>query len=247
MIEIPILFPVAVFHAGMFDCDQELRSPTSLEGGHLSVSLCPEAWRSILQRPHELPLWRLTREDARFLDISRLPVDTVAHIVRWGKDFGLVKECSLVRIEAWNEPLGQWSVDTEMLQDESEPLDDADGNERLSLVTGLWPTGLNAIHPQKDPLAHRTMDFLTMAWVEQFLPEMGVMLDGIWWRDPLLVPAEAPEFGSAPRACIFEVCLHLWERRRARWTTGMDNELAAIELPEGNVILQEQPVARCIL
>lgn len=230
MIELPILSPPEVYHAGRFLPGADMRSPTSLEGSNLSVSRCPEAWRTILARPHDLPLWRLSREGCAFLDITGLPEATLASIRDWGLAEGLVEERRVARLETWNEQLGRWDVDTELPEEDADALGDCGDGERLTILDALAPTGLDDIYPQKDPLSHRTLDFLAMAWAERRLPELGLEVDGVWWRDPLLVPEGAPEFGSAPRGCIFEARLGLWRREAAVWRPGLDLELAAVPL-----------------
>ena len=234
MIELPLSGFSEVFHAGLLTVAPEERSPTSLEGSHLSVSRHPEAWRTILQRSHYLPLWRLSKPGGVFLNMTKLSQSARDRILAWGIDQGLVFEQEMLRLEAWNVPCQRWDVDSEFAAEDEDLEGDAsqmvgDHEERVTRVKAILPSGLTRFYPQKHPLTHRTLDFLILHWTERHLPLYDLALDGVWWQDPVLIPEGSPEYGSAPRGCIFESSVASWDIEQVSWQAGLDEALGAVE------------------
>jgi len=198
--KIAVALATELFHVGTMHAPKNRR--TSLEGHFLSVSRCPQAW-SRIARLGDGPLWKLTKTDARLLDVLETPKASRKTIVQWGLDSAL-----LTPISGWRTPYfdengesqGFFFHDT--LQKAQEEVVDGDGvrirkvhthrvTEALVALTGAPP----------DAIASLAEDFVFMAWAQ------ADGLDGLYWRETY-----DPDALSAPRGCLFEVAA--WTRRR---------------------------------
>lgn len=197
-----------VFHVGTLDrAHRGSVYKQSHEGHCLSVSTCPEAWRSIA-RLGAAPVWQLHRHGGLFIEALAAREDSAFNtsLVLWGMEAGLVEVKTL-----WS----AWQEDAETLdwrytlhasrEDAVAEVEDPQALTpfghpcvHLKLVT----LGLPALAGRVcvDLRQRDAWDFLLMAWAEQC-----TNVDGIWWNEVLDVLGL-----SAPRGALFPSRVEAW-------------------------------------
>lgn len=195
-----------VYHIGTLNAARKRQG--SLEGRGLSVSLCPEEWRSIA-RLGDAPTWTLSREDGSFLDAGAALADerVRAGVIAWARDSGYLRWGRRWELTAHdddgNDLLLRFCTRREAVS-ERYALDPHSTDEdtpivlrRLLLAT---PTMTHRAYQLQPPDAS-ALDHALSFYVEDHLPE----IDGLWWNEDL-----APAAYSAPRGVIFTQHLSRW-------------------------------------
>lgn len=227
MIRLPTLARRRVTHLGTLDPrlrGQGAGGATSLEGHHLSVSTCPQAWREIACLGGVTAL-TLHRERGRFLDVHR--ARRQPELMRAAVKLDLARDWC-VPGQVWRVQEGERYFESLTLQDAcSELLLDswADATaqvldrhaaraENLEVYRDLRLAGVPILRVEQprgtalladltglcDAMLLDAAQGLLTAWAE----EHG--LDGLWWTDRLDV-----NHYSAPRGLIFNSRLAAWK------------------------------------
>lgn len=159
---LPVLGFPAVFHVGSMDPGDKGRIlSTSLEGSGLSVSLEPDAWRSIA-RLGRAPTWELVAGEGggKFLDVLRLTDDQRSLVMAWGIDAGLARVTTAYEVSWYDsemdERVSTVISDRDAAEAEFRGLEDQDSQIReiqkwvrrtswiasldLLFISGLWKT-----------------------------------------------------------------------------------------------------------
>ncbi len=162
----------------------------SLEGHHLSVSLCPNAWRQIAKLGG-YPLHRLQRTDSVFLDVLALTPDTLHTILSWACVQGLITAQTAWRAYYDEDGSYFWCDTEDEAREEAEDVAEYPiwrATAALALQTGC----------QVDVCQEAT-PWAIMAWA------MAQGLDGVWWREDYDLCNH-----SAPRGCVFSDQVPFW-------------------------------------
>jgi hypothetical protein len=177
----------------------------SHEGGGLSVSLHPQAWRSIARGWVGGELWAFTKPGNQFLDFHALTKATKTEIRRWGTQQGLIEPALTYRFYYFDDDL-----DEEVYQEfESRQEAEAEASEYDAPVktinSGFVGTpALNARCKQSSSVLLNPWGFIAGLWAEDVL-----RVDGVWWEDRY-----SPQTLSAPRGMIFASRLTEWHAER---------------------------------
>jgi hypothetical protein len=194
-----VLAEGSVFHVGTFDLSAK-GAHGDMEGSGLSVSLVPDAWRSIA-RLGGAPEWRLSKNPpGRFLDALALrPYRPV--LAEWGSKYGLVEQSSMWVVKWYDDELdGEVSflcgTEREAIVEQS-----ANDDTRLPEYVVEWIQTEKLCRevgrtPQAPSLAY---DDLCIAAAR------SAGLDGVWWNENLDELAL-----SAPRAVILPEKVSEW-------------------------------------
>jgi hypothetical protein len=189
-----------------------MKRPGSHEGAGLSVSLDPDAWRTIA-RLGDRPTWVLRRDEGAFLDVHSVRSDEVSfgHAIRWATRQGYIVRGRLVELHLRNDA-GAAVIALFATRDEAERERTALGDTEASitasmrwLMTPRMAERAMALRPDDHALA---LDHALSFFVEDCLPN----IDGLWWTDDF-----DPAGLSAPRGVICESRLAYWavERQHA--------------------------------
>lgn len=209
--KLPVLAPEGgqVLHIGTMN--QGLKASfhrDSLEGGCLSVSTCPDAWRRIARLGGQ-PLWALERQGALFLDMIQLREDhsLLDMITDWGVENGLAERKQLFQAWLYDDELDSWVYSLHRSWEEAADECDDDlslGPEGAAITTVEVVTGTPALAAMtccRDLSCSDAIDYVVMTWAEAHVPE----LDGVWWTEQY-----EPAALSAPRGGIFPSRLERW-------------------------------------
>jgi hypothetical protein len=208
-----------LFHVGTFDPAD--KGTGSHEGGGLSVSMHPDAWRGIARLSGGD--WAVWREGHAFLDFHALTKAQRKAVLAWAAAEGLVREETRWRTEVWDDEwertlvttfatreqavaeLG-WEEDAEtgnLLDEAGEPLSAA-AARALKEVRAWVPTEALCREMRAGGGDHATfaLDWAAVAYAERVL---GV--DGVWWEDEF-----DEERLSAPRGVIVPSMVAGWKK-----------------------------------
>jgi hypothetical protein len=195
-------FPI-LYHVG--DMDPSGKRMDSHEGGGLSVSLHPRAWRQIARGWVGGDLWALTKPSNQFLDMHALTKSNKSEIRRWASEEGLIESALTYRFYYFDD-----EMDAEVYQE----FDDKEEAEREAEVydapiktinSGFIGTPtLNLRCKQSGSALLNPWGFIAGLWAEDVL-----QVDGVWWEDRL-----SPRSYSAPRGMIFASRLPEWRAER---------------------------------
>lgn len=187
-------------HVGSMNPADKWCHGASLEGNGLSVSFHPEAWREIARLGEE-PTWRLERAGARFLDVlaSEKAKD---RLFAWALEHELVEECTVWLVRYFDEELEQmrtlWCTTEEEALDEIE-MNDLEGVEPEERQAFRHTSALSTQVGRPGPDPMMAFDDVCIAYAR------AAGLDGVWWEEPLNVPAL-----SAPRGVILPERVAEW-------------------------------------
>ena len=241
---LPVVTTEGVLHIGTLAPEtRHHRLSDSLEGHCLSVSHCPNAWRSIARLGGSL-LWELSNPHGKFLDVCKIANGKALRqeIETWGLDNNYVERQS--RWRAWfTDESGGWRYmlcETEQdARAETADTEDLrpDGNPVVDLTHALIGTTLLGQRTQIRKLSDRdAFDLVAMAWAEDTQPE----LDGVWWRETY-----DPSSLSAPRGGIFPNRLHRWNAHKTDYRHHCDDELG-LKLNHGLLPINRPAPARVV-
>lgn len=199
-VELKMLVIPTVMHVGRFD---DSRRGYSLEGHHLSVSHCPEAWVNLARSDGDV--WVMRKPGAVFVDAISLKRTARLAIEGWALENGILESAMIYRA---------WGYDCELdhkifssHRTKAEALEEADADGRVTQVLGIVSTArLDAAVGQDPSLDTSAFDYALMVWAEAH------GFDGMWWREKYDVMSL-----SAPRGCIFRSRVHEWKRRATPW------------------------------
>lgn len=192
---LPVVTKAAVWHIGSMRRSD--KKGGSLEGGGLSVSEHPQAWRRIA-RLGGYPWWLLEKRGGAFLDFHKASKgECRKEIIAWAVATGYVTNGVAWRSCRYDDEFEQTLCSDHTTREEAE---EEEGDE-VSRIKTLIPTAqlLKRMGGGRGPLS-LGMDFAATAYAEDVL-----RLDGVWWRDRL-----DPERLSAPRGVIFASMLGSW-------------------------------------
>lgn len=209
----PIIQQDEVFHIGTLDPNMKFKThnATSLEGNGLSVSVDPDAWRSIA-RLSEHPTWSMTcRPAACFVDIHALTEAHWTNVLGWATDNGLVSPTEAIEV-SWYDSEADQRVFTlfdatkpreaERAQAEYEDLVDSESEMKTSFSWMATPEMNERIGFKVDLGLVKDLA-LTMYCEDVLFDREGV--HGVWWEDDL-----NPGAYSAPRGVIHARALPRW-------------------------------------
>lgn len=204
MTSLPMVVIEETFHIGTMN-KENADHTSSLEGDLVSTSLCPRSWSTLLRKSHSVNYYRLTKDNATFLDILTLLNDPVYEQVK-------EKLFCLAEKEGWlslNQNVYRYTMlddgDEEIYYDflTLEDLIDELGEEAASeatLVSEFFPTQklLDRYHGQN--ISAKTFGCLAV------LQDLSCDFDGVFWDynfDPLAY--------SLPVIAIFPEKLATWK------------------------------------
>ncbi len=193
-----------VFHVGTLAAADRGRRE-SYEGNALSVSSCPDAWRSIARCSGEVFLLR-SPEPKPFLSMHDVKPAALTRILRWAQTEKLVEPIKVFR--AWST-----GEEGESRFSEYRTLKEAiEEGTRVSTVSG-WAGNTELVRArglQAIPIGESAVDFAVMTFAER----SGFA--GVWWNETY-----DPANLSAPRGAIFRSALQTW---RATLSPAYDDE-----------------------
>lgn len=197
---LPIKKIHTVFHIG--DMDIKNKSNASLEGSGLSVSINPNAWRSIAQLGNE-DTHILTNTTGVFVDAHKLNKQQKNNVISWGLENEYITQKETYKV-CWYDDEMEDDVCMEFsTPDEAkkEAGDEEDGKIIKINKGGILPTK-KLIHTTMQDIIQpsQTFDLLLTIFVET-----NTNHDGVWWNDKLDVMIY-----SAPRGVIFNSKLKNW-------------------------------------
>lgn len=221
----PIFDHPEVFHVGTMD--PSLKGSThnamSYEGNGLSVSLVPEAWKSIAKLGG-YPTWHLQyAEDAslghwgavaKFLDVHALKPAHWDEVMTWAQKEDLVVETKVLSVNWYDDEMEQEvcmkfdASDPEQRQAAEDECEDRENGASIGMELG-WKTTdkLNERIGFKVDVSS-VKDMALTAYVEDVLFEQK-NIQGVWWDDDLDVGSY-----SAPRGVIMAKAVDLWAKTR---------------------------------
>lgn len=201
-----------VYHVGLLDA-AEVGGHGTLEGDGLSVSTCPDAWRSIA-RLGGAPTQALSKPDARFLDVLALTDEQRSALLERARARGLLRWQGYYRAAWFDDELDATvsmycrTVEEALAAvgvDWAEDAESAEGTAALERVNAddvalefvevpVGTAALERLHPHtsnaSDPVVAPDLALAAVA------AELG--FDGCWWRERL-----DPVRYSAPRGMIW--------------------------------------------
>lgn len=193
-----------LYHVGTLDPRD--KRPGSHEGAGLSVSLHPEAWRSIARLGNR-PTFTLSRPSGTFIDVHEVisSSERLDAVTAWAARSGYLRRGRLVELHCQNDS-GATVVLLCASYKEARRERDAlgDGGAPIVAVERWLMTprmAKRALSPRDDDHALAT-DHALSFFVEDTLPE----IDGLWWKDTF-----DPAGLSAPRGVIFGSRLSSWQ------------------------------------
>ena len=209
---LPLTRKASVWHIGNLKKLRPKRTGRSgsHEGPGMSVSECPEAWRSIAGING--PLWRLSRTDGelgRFVDFHALTKAQLDDYVATAVRRRLIRRSKGWRIELIDEEgHGRWVVFANRHDAEHQLGDCDDGMieevvayEATAKLDTWWRQYFTRSLAKCSPrAAHEELATLKLMMDEG-------RYDGVWWYDKY-----DPDGLSAPRGVIFPTRLAEWER-----------------------------------
>jgi hypothetical protein len=200
-----------LYHIGTLNIEEKYKVHSQSQEGHgLSVSQCPDAWRSIARLGGN-PLWRLTRDGNTFLDYHYLSDEEQQVIQNWGLESGWVAlkkvwvasyyddeaECArFFYVDSKEDALNELGCESEEDFDEGQSVEE-------KTVPGTTQRLNDYIGFKVDDV--EVPDMLALAYADHVLH-----LDGVFWDDYL-----DPVGLSAPRAVIFPEKLVAWTVKKA--------------------------------
>jgi hypothetical protein len=201
---IPVVRLETVYHVG--DLDPLRKNRGSYEADCLSVSLCPDAWRTIARLSG--PTYELKKRNGLFIDVLRMSQTARRDLVRWAEHHGYIKRKTMYRAVVTRDddtgrPGYAWfpnraDARTESLMGESVGAKQPwVATEKLLNLQGVLKTLVD----------RDAVDLAIMTWAE------SVGADGVLWRE-----IYAPERLSAPRGGIFA-------RRLGEWTPTLTTKI----------------------
>lgn len=198
-----VLTEGSVFHVGTFDLSTK-GAHGDLEGRGLSVSLVPDAWRSIA-RLGDAPEWRLSKSPpGRFLDALALRPCRPT-LEEWGFEHGLVEQSEMWVVKWYDDELDDevsflFETEEEAIAEQSYR-DDAQPLEHVM----RW-TQTGKLYRE----VGRTLQAPSLAYDDLcIVAARAAGLDGVWWEEDL---DEAVL--SAPRAVILPERVSEWVAAR---------------------------------
>jgi len=244
---LPLIALDRVLHVGSLDpARRGERHATSYEGGGLSVSPCPRAWRAMASL--EGPTWRLDRPGALWLDLLALGNEGRGAAVLHGEPAGLVAVGPVWRAWVWEEDRQGWASLERREEVEARDIGlnsnwvPPGGERTVEAVLAALPEGTPP--PPGGRLWERVElpllteagnaralgfgrwrdagDMAAMFWAEDVLRGAEPDLVGVWWREPY-----RPRADQAPRGAVLPACVAGFAAGRAGRTSDM-RELAAV-------------------
>lgn len=214
-----------VWHVGSLDVDSRTDRP-SLEGPCLSVSVNPEEWGHIARVAGDT--WRLSWQDAKWLDACNLTESALRDILEWSHAEGLIEPIQCWRAWHYDGEADAWGyfsfVSAEAARHEIDPEPEETGEvpslngELVDCIDGWRATdaGMARLERWADPLDGEAAAIILYAMIK-LGPEMPD-LAGIWWDEefnPLslscprggVIPGRLEmfsienEYGDAPPLC----------------------------------------------
>jgi hypothetical protein len=242
---IPLIRLAEVWHVGTMDRERVGANSggSSLEGHSLSVSLCPEAWTEIARLGGNAT-FRLDRPDGLFMNVHAAlgDPDLRDEMLRFAVENDLVVPTTLWRFwetdeveewrwstaasrdEAWEEIACAHCLDP----DDDEALGDLEAPEGYRLVEEIASyratDALRTLVGMRLPDGEDATDAAAVAFAMTALPDLGLPVDGVWWRETF-----DPDALSAPRGCIFRGAASNW---RAVRTAAPDDEELLDAMPD---------------
>lgn len=234
---LPLIHLDRVYHIGTLNSAHKGRTHNahSLEGGCLSVSCCPMAWRRIarLGGGH---LFELHRPEGAFLDLhAALDNERIRQeATEWARDEGLIEMRQMWRAWYFDDELGDWcwSIHASHEDAQNEALDAAmsdvpadigapEGHEGVEVIRVVAGTPLFNERVGWSRSDDRDVaDMAVMLWAQSALPSRhGIQLDGVWWRENY-----DPARLSAPRGGLFPERMSDWKRARLDWSAAPGDE-----------------------
>jgi hypothetical protein len=227
---LPLIPMPRVWHIGLLDPDlRGTQHTVSYEGGGLSVSNCPEAWRSMAFLGG--PTLRLDRPSALWIDLAALPSEATEAAVAHAVEAGLAEEREVWRAWFWEAGPDAWR---------SRAFEGEDEARAFTLETSdteVWPRpktleGHLAALPEEafpvpcESLGERvTLPFLTEAgnvrahgfgrgvdasdilvafWAEDALRPSNPDIVGTWWRERLQLGSDVAPRGAVLPCAVSE-------------------------------------------
>ena len=249
---LPFLRLPTVYHVGtMALADRGELYSNSQEGNGLSVSLCPEAWKTIA-RIGGKPLHKLSRPNSLFLDVLGLDEEVKERIAEWAITEGLAQKSVRFIAWRWDEEEEEWMGMTcgsrEEALDELE--DELDGDEptdvRLSMSEdGGGPPGGSLLQEKIIHLLTKVgdtrtlgygrkndaMGILPMLWAEDVVRPLLTDLMGVWWMENY-----APHSLSSPRGAVFPSMVGEFTAHNTEWKGVPSDEVLLGRMPNTEIL-----------
>lgn len=213
-ITLPLIRKDTVFHVGHLAPDAP-RGDSSLEAFCLSVSDCPEDWRTIA-RLGNAPTWRLHRRESFWLDFLAMGPSDTAALEAWAIAHGYGTRQRLWR--AWSEDedgtpryMGFLCMAKALkeIEDPGEPDGPGPDGCHIDFIDALvlTETALSALERFDDPT--QGLDGAALLYLRDVAAPDNPAIAGIWWderHDPAilscprggLLPERLEDFSARP-------------------------------------------------
>ena len=186
-----------LYHVGSLDTTN--KRDGSFEGGGISVSTHPDAWRRIARGHVTGPTYQAIKPDNKFLNAHRLSKKDKKEITDWALQNKLVEISKTYRVTYYDDELESdvYSDYDSYERAESE----ADDPEYIQAIdNGLKPTDkLKSLTRNPNMTLTGVLDYILPLYAEH------MSYDGVWWNDVL-----DPSKYSAPRGVIVPSKINTW-------------------------------------
>lgn len=213
---LPIISLPALFHIGQMNPSLKgsTHNKTSLEGNGLSVSLDPDAWRTIAKLGGN-PVWELAcKGECNFVDRHAMESMHWAVIEKWALDQGLIESTEVIEVSWYDDEMeGRCAMQfdaSKPTQVESAKSEfehrvewESDSEPKLERIPAWKATFKMNERMGFAVSVDQTMDMALTFFVEDHFSKMG--LNGVWWNDDFDVHNY-----SAPRGVIHRMALRQW-------------------------------------